>query len=497
MTRTPVRFPDLAPWSGRAAAVLAVALLLAACGAPEPEPTPEPTIPPRSNLLLVTIDTLRADHLSAYGYERPTSPVIDRLAATGVRFERPAVQWPKTGPSFASMFTSTYSKDNGLVRRVGTPVPPEYVMLAETLSEHGFQTGAVVANGAVAREFHFDQGFDHYVETWKVEDVEGDPNRAERVTDEALALAAGLDPERPWFLWIHYLDPHFPYTPPEPFADRFVGDEHYDPTVKVDIDRSTARKQMTGIGREMVIDGRDELDFYVARYDGEILYTDTQVGRLLDGFEASGLLDGTLVALTSDHGESLGEHYYYFDHGRFGFQTCVRVPLVFHYPGVLEPHVDAEPVELIHLAPTLLDFAGVPLEAGIWKQGRSLRRRLLEIDSEPEARLAFSEAGYGMNGNWQRIVQDRRYKLVLVRATAAQRWLGGKGERWVLYDLQEDPGETVSVVRERSEDALRLREALLAWVNAEPYPLGAKASEEEGEMDEETRRQLEALGYLQ
>jgi arylsulfatase A-like enzyme len=481
---------------GRVAASLAAACGLAlACGPGEAPARHD--LPTPSNLLLVTIDTLRADHLSAYGYPRPTSPVLDRLAAEGVRFDRPAVQWPKTGPSFASMFTATYSKDNGVVRRIGTPVPLEYSLLAEVLAEHGYATGAVVSNGAVASEFNFDQGFAHYVETWKSTDAEGDPNRASLVTDAALDLAARLDPGTPYFLWVHYLDPHFPYTPPPAFADRFVGDEHYDPAVRIDIHYHRQRQQMTGIGRDQVLDGRDELAFYQARYDAEILYTDTEIGRLLETLGADGRLERTLVAVTADHGESLGEHHYYFDHGRFSFQTCLRVPLILHYPEVLAPRVDAAPVELIDLAPTLLEFAGVELEDGAWHQGESLVARLLGRDGSGEPALAFSEAGYASEAAWQRVVQDERFKLVRVRAENERRWLGGDDEPWVLYDLATDPGETVNRARDLPDEVRRLKLSLAAWLDADPFPLGGRASSQEGEMDDETRRQLEALGYLQ
>ena len=471
---------------------MVTSVLLVGCSAPDPREQ----LPPQSNVLLITIDTLRADHLSAYGYPRETSPTLDRLAAEGIRFDRPAVQWPKTGPSFASIFTSTYGKDNGIVRRIGIPLPDEYTMLAEVLSDRGFDTAAVVANGAVASEFNFNQGFNTYVMTWKIEGVEGDPNRAERVTDEALALAENL--EEPFFLWVHYLDPHHPYSPPEGFADRFVGDEYYDPSIKINIDWSSRRRQMAGIGRELVLEGSDELDFYKARYDEEILYTDFGDRPVARGTRRQRLLDQTLIAVTSDHGESLGDHHYYFDHGRFSFQTCLRVPFILHYPGVLEPRVDYEPAQLLDLSPTILEFAGLELEQGAWAQGKSMVPRLFRAeDGDAPERLAFSEAGYGMNGNWQRIVQDDRYKLILIRATADQRWFDAKGEKWVLYDLVEDPDETTNLVRDLPEDSRRLQKALVSWLNAEKFPMGASAEMVEGEMDAETRKQLEALGYLQ
>ena len=480
--------------TGRVLAISALAAQLGSCGTPPAKIT----LPERTNILLITIDTLRADHLASYGYGRVTSPVLDRLASEGVRFDRTAVQWPKTGPSFASIFTSTYSRDNGIVRKIGIPVPREYSLLAEQLSAHGFTTAAVVSNGAVASEFNFNQGFDRYVETWKVDGDGGDPNRAERVTDEALAVAGQLDPARPFFLWVHYLDPHIPYTPPSQYADRFMDDELFDPTRKVSIDARKKNKQMNGIGRDQVMEGRDDLAFYEARYDAEILYADTEIGRLLEQLETDGQLDETLIVVTSDHGESLGEHSYYFDHGRFGFQTCLRVPLLLHYPGVIKPRVDTQPLELLDLAPTLLELAGLELTDGAWMQGRSLLERLSGASPGDGDHLAFSEAGYGTDGKWQQVVQDERYKLLLVRQEVDQQWYAGKGQRWILYDLVDDPGETRDRSKDLPEELRRLRKELLAWIKAEPFDMGARqASAEEGEMEEETRKQLEALGYLQ
>ena len=143
----------------------------AATGRPPDAVDPESFLPKGTqrppNILLVTVDTLRADHLSAWGYERATSPSIDRLASEGVRFDLAQTQWPKTGPSFTSIFTSTYPKDNGIVRQIGIPVPCSFTLLAEALQRAGYGTHAVVANGAVGREFYFDQGFETFLESWK------------------------------------------------------------------------------------------------------------------------------------------------------------------------------------------------------------------------------------------------------------------------------------------------------------------------------------------
>lgn len=506
--------------------VLLLALLLlplaafTACGGAS-EPAVEP-LPAGSNILLITVDTLRADHLSSYGYRRETSPVMDRLAAQGVRFERPSVQWPKTGPSMASMFTATYPKDNGIVRRIGMPLPCRFEMLAESLKKQGYDTHAVVANGALASDFYFDQGFDTYIETWKLDADDHDPNTAGPVTDLAVGLLGRLKEAeaagRPWFLWVHYLDPHAPYTPPGEWSERFQGDEHWSPEPKINIS-DRPRQQMYGIGREQVLDGRDELAFYVARYDAEIAYSDAQIGELLEAMEERDLMGRTLTVLTSDHGESLGEHHYYFDHGRFSFQTCLKVPLIFHYPGVLEPRVDAEPVELIHLTPTLLEAAGVELPGGRWMQGRTLTPRLRGVTEErrgggggpedgpeggsatgPTPGYAFAEAGWETHNRWQKVVQDGRFKLIYAQSPPEQRWIAGEGVRFALFDLLEDPGETVNVAGEHPQELERLQRVLWRWENADPFPVEVgdltESCGEEREMEGETRELLKSLGYL-
>jgi arylsulfatase A-like enzyme len=305
---------------GVRAATFGVLVAALACGPRSATPRSRPLPVERSNILLITIDTLRADHLSSYGYPRSTSPVLDRVAGEGIRYDQAIVQWPKTGPSFASLFTATYGKDNGMVRQVGVPLSCRFRMLAEVLAEQGYGTHAVVANGALAREFHFDQGFETYVETWKLPvEEDRDPNGATAVTNLAIGVLDRIDRSRPFFLWVHYLDPHFPYAAPLPWRDRFQGDAHYDESTKVHVFADKPTNQMYGIGRDQVLDGRDDLAFYVARYDAEIAYADEQIGRLLQEVAVRGLDRATLTVVTSDHGESLAEHHYHFDHGRFAF----------------------------------------------------------------------------------------------------------------------------------------------------------------------------------
>lgn len=471
--------------------------LLSGCNRNDPE-APEPAPPAaRPNILLITVDTLRADHLSSYGYARATSPTIDALAAAGVRFDQPWVQWPKTGPSFTSMMTSTYPSDNGIVREIGLPLSCRFRLLSEELQAAGYSTQAVVANGALGREFHFDQGFDTYVETWKLgERSDGkDPNGAEAVNSVVAALVPKIPADRPFFLWVHYLDPHFPYQPPAPFKDRFVGDTHFNPDTKIEI-VDKPRQDMLAIGRKQVLEERDELAFYVARYDEEIAYTDAQIAELLADLETAGKMKNTLTVFTADHGESLGEHSYFFDHGRFAFETCLRVPLVFHFPGVFNPRVDPAPVELIDLAPTLLDLAGITPEGGVW-QGRSLVPRLRGLPAD-EPQLAFAEAGYATKGGWLRSVRDGRFKMVYAEKLPDRRWIGGEDVYFTLYDLQGDPAETVDVGAQHPEVYQRFEKLLWERRHAERRRVEVDGEEcaENPEMDGETEQLLKTLGYL-
>ncbi len=471
---------------------LALGLVIVSCGAPE--------APRRaaSNILLVTVDTLRADHLSAWGYARQTSPAIDRLAAEGVRFDQAWAQWPKTGPSFASLFTSTYPKDNGIVRRIGTPLPPGFQMLAESLQRRGYGTHAVVSNGAVGKEFYFDQGFDTYVETWKLpREPDGSANTAAVVNRKVLETVAALDRSKPFFLWVHYIDPHFPYRPPAEWRARFEDDEVYDPIREIDIAR-TPRQQMGGIGKGQVLDERTDLGYYVALYDAAIAYADDHIDQLLDHLSGEGLMENTLTVFTSDHGESLGEHGYYFDHGRFGFETCLHVPLIFHFPGRIEPREDLDPVELISVTPTILQFAGISLPEGEWMQGRSLMPRLAGTAGDEDG-FSHAEAGYATEGRWQKIVRDRRHKLIFAPFSASQRFVGGRGKPYALYDLEEDPEETVNLVDSEPEVFARLKERLYAWwvPNSFDAEIDVNDTREETEVSEETIQQLKDLGYLQ
>ena len=450
---------------------------------------------PRSglNVLLITIDALRADHLGAYGYPRATSPNIDRLAREGVLFRRAVAQWPLTSPSFASMMSSSYGHTNGVMRTTAQRMPDRSVMLAELLKAGGYSTWAAVGNVNLARIFNFDQGFDTYLELWR----EGDRERTERVTRRGIDLLGKASESRPFFLWLHYFDPHARYRPPEPFDEMFVDDPYFDASWRVPL-FPEKRRDLGGISANVNLGDEDRVAYYVAQYDAEIRYVDEQVGIVLKALEERGLAGKTLVVLTSDHGESLGDHGYFFEHGRFPYDDCVHVPLILSGPGTGKPgETVRSPVGLIDLAPTLLDLAGLPSNPEA--EGKSLRR-LLEGDRASGSRWAFAFTESGFTQDYQRSITSERYKLVYVPDAGDRRVL--KGRELELYDLEEDPGETKNLVDERPEVARRLKERLWRWMadggSRSQSGSGSRAKTPEAvRIDRPAEEQLRSLGYLE
>jgi arylsulfatase A-like enzyme len=440
---------------------------------------------PQLNILLITIDALRADHLGAYGYSRPTSPNIDRLAREGVRFGRAVSQWPLTSPSFAAMMSSTYGHTNGLMRTTAQRMPDHSLMLAELLAAGGYSTWAAVGNVNLARAFNFDQGFETYRELWR----EDDERRTELTTRSGLDLLEKASNTRPFFLWLHYFDPHARYRPPKPFDGMFVNDKHFDSSWRVPL-LAQKRMDIGGISSNVNLGGEDRVAYYVAQYDAEIRSVDSQVGILMKALKERGLAGRTLVVVTADHGESLGDHNYFFEHGRFPYDDCVHVPLIFRGPGIGTPgEVVRSPVELIDLAPTLLDLAGLP--ANPEAEGKSLRR-LLEGERPGGSRWAYAFTESGFARDYQRSITSERYKLVYVPDAGDRRVM--KGRELELYDLEADPGETRNLADERPQVTGPLKERLWQWIED-----GGSGSEVPAtvRVDRPAEEQLRSLGYIQ
>lgn len=301
-------------------------------------------------LVLLTVDTLRADHLGCYGYEKPVSPNIDALAAEGIRFDNAVAPRPLTAPSMASALTGLYAHHHG-VRQNCTLLDESLVSLPEYLVSRGYECAAFVSNYVLTQELSgLNQGFDHFDDLLP----DKEPNRefyerkAGATVDRVLAWLAARDSDKPLFLWVHLIDPHGPYTPPEGFAERF---------------RHGPVKELS---RDLIPDYqfRDTLDLndYLSRYDGEIAYCDEEIGRLVAGLKEADLYESGAIMFHADHGESLGEHGAWFRHGQDLFEPCVRIPFVLKLPeGTPGPHMAASDVlvSVLDVTPTLLELAGV------------------------------------------------------------------------------------------------------------------------------------------
>lgn len=472
-----------------AASTLALALLGAVHCA-------EPAGPPAQGVVMIVVDTLRADHVGAYGYTRETTPTLDALAKRGVLFRDVTVQWPKTWASMASLMSGRYPSTTGLRLRPRV-VPESLTLLSELFGAAGFETGAVVANFNVGRSMGFQQGFDHFVESWAEgwHAQAGDQafvNAAGRVkqytnatvvTDQALHWLASRDRTKPFFLWLHYMDPHGPYLPPAEYAALF---NEATPARRVPVAAIPEYQRQSKNGEVI-----DDISHYTAQYDRLIRYFDDELARLLAGLEAQGH-DRSLIALTSDHGESLHEHGYYLEHGFNSYEPTARVPLVITHPGNVQPGLRIDgPISLIDLGPTLLELAGLEVPASFEGRSRAAQARGESARAEPTP--VYLEAGYDPEAS-QRMVRDGNWKLIHVRAEQERQALDGS--EFELYDLASDPEERANVARWNEDIAARLRARLDAFHAARPDDIAGEAVDLEA-LPAADRQMLEALGYLE
>ncbi|HVP56464.1 MAG TPA: sulfatase [bacterium] len=305
------------------------------------------------SIILISVDTLRPDHLGCYGYAKNTSPAIDAFARDATLFERCFSQAPNTRPSCASFLSGFYPHECKVASNSDN-LPPEVTTLAERLKAKGYRTLAASSNFVLGPGSGFDQGFDVFDNQLdELETVRQVPERvAAKTTDAAIRMLDSAGGK--FFLWVHFQDPHGPYTPPAPYDSMFLDPNR--PIIKLPINPS-----LSGIGGIPIyqkLGNHDDYWFYVAQYDGEIGYLDKHLGRLLQALKDRGLYDKSLIILTADHGEGMGERGYYFAHGEFVFNNLERVPLVIR-PGGQAPSRRTEYAQLLDLAPTILRYAGL------------------------------------------------------------------------------------------------------------------------------------------
>jgi len=447
--------------------------------------------PPPASVVLITIDTLRADHLGCYGYERPTSGSIDRLAKDGALFERVTATVPRTTQSIASILTGRFPRGHG-ARGLFSILSDANVTVAEILRDRGFATAAFTSNMFLTPEQGFDQGFEIYENPrrrWS-----GDS--AAELTADALAWLDERPPGSPFFLWVHYLDPHWSYQPLPPYDDAF--DPEFEGPLTVYEDLALKRLTKGEVIFENRLDRR-QVEHLIALYDGEIAQVDQALAPLLH--RVTELEQPVLTVLTSDHGESLGEHDYHFAHGEYLYEPGLRIPLLFHFPGRIPAGLRiGEPAQSIDVAPTILGLLGIdglqsadghPLFMPPASPAGSLQaapgREILFAESDfqlihPE-NPRFYVAGPG--GKWSS-ASDGRYKLIHIP----------RGDREIieLFDLANDPGETrdLSADTASAEIRGRLLRQLKGFVD---YAPGSPSATQE-RLDPERLEQLRSLGYI-
>lgn len=427
--------PSSARRSRRGATLIAVvAAIVVAAGWFGWRMVAEPAAP--GPIVLISIDTLRADHLPIYGYTKVRTPSIDALASGAVVFDHAYSQVPQTLPAHTSILSGELPFEDGVRDNVGFTVKPDQWLIQRALHDRGWPTGGFVSAYVLRKATGIGQGFDVYDSDMPPTSGEEGIGQVRRDGAETLASALkwvdGRDPKKPFFLFIHFYEPHTPYTPPARYA------------------------------------------MYLP-YDGQIAYADELVGRLLDHLRGLKLYDRSTIVLLADHGEGLGDHGE-LEHGLFLYQETIHVPLVIKLPGVHTAKREATPVEQIDLVPTLLAEAGLPKPSFL--HGRSLMPLLQGTGTIPDAPI-YAESLYSRyHFGWSELysLTDLRYTFI-------------RAPRDELYDLQNDPHEATSIVAQRPQVHQAMRTALEGLI---AHAVIAAPTT----VDAQDRERLAALGYV-
>ncbi len=399
------------------------------------------------NVLLITIDTLRADHLGCYGYEKIRTPNIDRLAAEGVRFEKAYTLVPVTLPSHTVMFTGSYPMRTGMHDFRGNRLGANHRTLAAVLRDRGYTTAGVIGSPVLDSRFGLNRGFGSYDDRIGLDRPDETilaltERRGDVVIDKGLAWLED-NHQKLFFLWIHLFDPHYPYDPPSPYAAQY--------------------KERP--------------------YDGEIAFVDLQVGRVLEFLKEKNVYDRTLVILAGDHGEGLGDHGEK-THGLLIYSSTLRVPLIFKLPAdqELQNKVVSTPVTLVNLMPTVLEAVGLPVPRGL--QGKSV----LPLVRKQQA--SSSEGLYA-----ETLLPRNHFNWSELRSI----WVGNyrfiEAPKPELYDLSTDPGELHNLFYEKQSVARDLQGQLEKLIEKYSPPPGQETAEQTG-LDPVLMEQLKSLGYV-
>ena len=393
------------------------------------------------NVLLISLDTTRADHLNCYGYAGTKTPTINSLARQGVLYSEAFTPVPTTLAAHSSLFTGLYPFHHGVRDNHGFKLDDKNDTLAEVLRQSGYRTGAVISAFVLDSQFGIDQGFDTYNDDLTIGVTHSNLTPRERSAEQTNVPAVEWLREHgkeKFFFWVHYYDPHDPYLPPEPYRSRYAKEP----------------------------------------YDGEIEYADEQIGKLLDVLDEIGVRKRTLVVFVSDHGEGLGQHGE-VAHGLLVYDPTMHVPMIFSAPLPFpQGQVVHDQVCLVDVMPTILDLLGMPVHDDL--DGISLIDKADDDRSSVYIETIHPKIQHG----WAPLIGLRRQDHKLILAPESE-----------LYDLRRDPGEENNLHERQPKLAKELFEELVNLVGAaDPYM--ATAVEQNLDMDEETLRKLESLGYV-
>ena len=392
--------------------------------------------PPIRHVVLISIDTCRADHLSCYGYARPTTPHIDALAEQSFLFSNTMTPIPLTLPAHASMLTGTIPPQHGKRDNMDVYFGPSHVTLAALLKAKGYRTGAFVGSQILNRRFGLDRGFDTYDDRFAQQDES--ERRAEEVNRAAFAWLK-KQKDNPVFLFLHYYDPHDAYDPPEPFATKFKE----------------------------------------SPYAGEIAYADHCIGQVVAKLKRLGMYESSLIIVTGDHGEMLGEHGE-LTHMFFIYQSALKVPLVVKLPGSNAAHQIEDLASIIDIFPTVCDLVDIVPPAGI--QGENLAPHFSNKPPQPENRHLYCESLF-----------PTKYEANSLLGVVSKQWKYIQTTRPELYDLERDPGEQTNLVEAQPDRAGMLRDRLARIL--EQTARRAKGPEDTP-LDAESLKHLRSLGYV-
>jgi len=418
----------------RSAAILVIVCLAAIFAIAAPTAAP--------NVVVITIDTLRADHLGCYGDKAIKTPNIDALAQDGIRFERAYTPVPVTLPAHSALFTGTYPLRSGMHDFADNKLAPSQPTLASVLKDNGYATGAVIGSAVLDSRFGLNHGFDFYYDHFDFSRLqESNLDEMERPGDAVADRALDwLDKnyQKKFFLWMHLYDPHYPYRPPSPYSEEYK-------------DRP---------------------------YDGEIAFADSQVGRLIRELKEKGIYRNTVIVLTGDHGESLGEHGEK-THGFFIYNATLHIPVMIHMPDGPTAKTVADLVSLTDLMPTVLAFLKLDTPSGV--QGRNLLPLLLEKKKE-EPRSLYAETFLPrLHFNWSELRGSETENYHFIDAPKPE-----------LYDLKKDPGETNNLYGQKKAVAEEMRNKLTTLI--QQYGDGQELAQKTG-LDPALMERLKSLGY--